>query len=153
MAGIKQHPLYNGQSQPTQVGQPQGGAPAPMAGQPPGGFDIMQLMQMILQSQQGQQQNLLNAINQPQQNIAQSPRNQDGGLDRWYQMNPHARQGESYQAGRNAQVQGNQAFRAQENIQRRSDLATMINRLAEQQQEFDAIGPVPDRLPVNPFFL
>jgi len=129
-------------------------APAnPMLGKP--GLDINALLQMILQSQQTMQGNMLDAATKPQSKIAQSPRNQQrtGGLAGWYEMNPQALQGESYNQSRAAQVQGNQITRQKQGMQGRLDLAGMINQLSQMQNQFlDTNQGDISRLPVNPFY-
>lgn len=141
------------------LGTPLGGQQQQGQGSAPsGGIDINALMQMLQLMQQGQMQQqgqLIDAATRPQGGIAQSPMNgpqQAHGLNGWYAMNPQARQGESYAAGRQAQVQDNQVFRQQQGLQQRIGLAGLLNQLTAAQNEFTNTfqGDI-GRLPVNPF--
>lgn len=68
--------------------------------------------------------------------IDQTPvKQRSPGLAGWYEMNPGYRRGETYAAGRKAQQQGNFAFRKQQELEQRGNMAAALGNFAKMYDE------------------
>lgn len=143
MADNYQSPLRQG---PTPVG-PQGPAARPQ-------FDFQQLLQMILAAQTQQQGAAIDAATMKPSNIASSVRNTQNGRGRslglagWYENNPHAMPGESYEssnAGQQAMIRGIRdqqgQTRALQDVNNRNSMAEALLKLQQLQGQLQGSNP------------
>jgi hypothetical protein len=137
-------PLSTGQSVPTA-----GGSPSPF------NFDINQLLAMLLSSEQQKQMNLIDAARTPVSPIVKDPRSSriSSGLAGWYEMNPQAQQGQSYQQSQQAQQSGIRRNAAMNDVSSRIGLAELLQQLESLNvQSLDNSVTPRTALPYNPFY-